>query len=84
MITETDKVPLLDHYHHGDTYVKGVQHLAPTAERKHMVGANHNSAERRRSILGVYYQYFTRRIDYDGPARTLTKEGYNFSVKQDI
>ncbi len=36
MITETDKVPLLDHYHHGDTYVKGVRYLAPTAERRNI------------------------------------------------
>jgi hypothetical protein len=78
MITETDKVPLFDHYHHGETFINEVMYLAPTAGRKHMAGADHHLAERRRAILGVFYQYFPRRVSYCGPARTLTKEGYEF------
>lgn len=78
MITETDKVPLLDNYHHRETYIKELRDLTPTAGRKHMVGADRHLAERRRTILGVFYQYFPRRVSYCGPARTLTKERYEF------
>ncbi len=55
MITETNKLPLLDHYHHGETYIKGVWYLALPVERKYVVGAFHNLADKRRSILGVHY-----------------------------
>lgn len=71
IITEADKVFLLDNYHYGETYAEEVWCLAPLVERKHMVGA-----ERRVSILGVYYQYFPYRTGCYGPARTMTKEGH--------
>ncbi len=78
MITETDKVPVFDRHRHGETYIKEVRYLAPTVGRKHMAGADHRLAERRRAILGVFYQCFPRRVSCCGPARTLTKEGYEF------